>query len=84
VAPVQILCAMSTKISLCLINEALRHEDVWGSECIDPRILDLGTSWRYVVSLHPGRFIPRERAPGTYWIVGPQNRSGRDGDEKKS
>jgi hypothetical protein len=23
---------------------ALRHEDVWGSGCIDPRFLDLGTS----------------------------------------
>jgi hypothetical protein len=32
--------------SLCLTNQALRHEDVWGSECIDPRILNLGTSWR--------------------------------------
>jgi hypothetical protein len=27
--------------SLCLINEALRHEDVKGNGCIDPRILDL-------------------------------------------
>jgi hypothetical protein len=23
--------------SLCLINQALRHEGVWGSGCIDPR-----------------------------------------------
>jgi hypothetical protein len=34
------------KLSMCLINKALRHEDVWGSGCIDPRFLDLGTSWR--------------------------------------
>jgi hypothetical protein len=27
------------KLSLC-------HEDVWGSGCIDPRILDLDISWR--------------------------------------
>jgi hypothetical protein len=25
------------KLSLCLTNQALRHEDVWGSGCIDPR-----------------------------------------------
>jgi hypothetical protein len=24
----------------------VRHEGVWGSECIDPHFLDLGTSWR--------------------------------------
>jgi hypothetical protein len=28
------------------VPEALRHEDVWGSGCIDPSFLDLGTSWR--------------------------------------
>jgi hypothetical protein len=28
-----------------VLNQALRHEDVWGSGCIDPRFLDLGTSW---------------------------------------
>jgi hypothetical protein len=25
-------------------NQALRHEDMWGSGCIDPRFLDLGTN----------------------------------------
>jgi hypothetical protein len=34
------------KLSLCLTNSALRHEDVWGSGCTDPHFLDLGTSWR--------------------------------------
>jgi hypothetical protein len=34
------------KLSLCLTNQALRHEDVWRSGCIDPHFLDLGTSWR--------------------------------------
>jgi hypothetical protein len=34
------------KLSLCLINKALRHEGVRGSGCIDPHFLDLGTSWR--------------------------------------
>jgi hypothetical protein len=34
------------KISLCLTNFALRHEDVWGSGFVVPRFLDLDTSWR--------------------------------------
>jgi hypothetical protein len=34
------------KLSLCLTNLALRHESVWGSGCIDPHFLDLGTGWR--------------------------------------
>jgi hypothetical protein len=36
---------LQVKLSLCLIDKALRHEDVWGTGCIDPGILDLGTSW---------------------------------------
>jgi hypothetical protein len=28
---------------LCVDNEALRHEDVWGRGCVDPRILVLDT-----------------------------------------
>ncbi|PNF29877.1 hypothetical protein B7P43_G09531 [Cryptotermes secundus] len=34
------------KLSLCLTICALRHEGVWGSGCIEPRSLDLGSSWR--------------------------------------
>jgi hypothetical protein len=33
-------------------------------------LFDLGTKWRWAVSFTPGRFTPRERAPGTYWIGG--------------
>jgi hypothetical protein len=54
------------------------------SGCIDPRFLDLGTSWRLVVSCKAGRFTPVEKAPGTYWIggwVGP--RVGLDDVEKR-
>jgi hypothetical protein len=28
-------------LSLCLTNQALSHEDLWGNGCIDPRFLDL-------------------------------------------
>jgi hypothetical protein len=41
-----------------------------GNRGITPRILDLGTRWRWVVSFTAGRFIPREKAPGTHWIGG--------------
>jgi hypothetical protein len=37
---------VKVKFSLTLTNSALRHEDVWGSGYIDPRVLHLGTSWR--------------------------------------
>jgi hypothetical protein len=37
---------IKVKLSLCLTNYALRHGGVWGSGCIDPNFLDLGTSWR--------------------------------------
>jgi hypothetical protein len=34
------------KSSLCLTNKVLRHEHLWGSGCISPRFLDLGTIWK--------------------------------------
>jgi len=43
-----------------VFNEAPRHEDVWGSGGIAPRILKHGTRWRWVV-----RFTP-----GIHWIGG--------------
>jgi hypothetical protein len=70
-------------LSLCLTNKALHHEGVWGSGCIDPGFLDLGTWWRWVVSFTPQPLYPREKAPSTHWIggwVGP--RAGLDNVEK--
>jgi hypothetical protein len=46
------LWGKKVKLSLCLTNGTLRHEGVWGSGCIDPHFLDLGTSWIWVVSHH--------------------------------
>jgi hypothetical protein len=40
----------------------------YGSGCIDPHFLDLGTSWRWVVNFTPRPPYPRERAPDTHWI----------------
>jgi hypothetical protein len=56
------------KPSLCF-NWTLRHEGVLGEWGIVPCILDLGTRRRWLTS-RPGRFTPRERAPGTHWIGG--------------
>jgi hypothetical protein len=53
-----------------LLNEAPRHEGVWESGGIVPRILDLCTRWRWVVSFTPGCFTPSKRTPGTHWIGG--------------
>jgi hypothetical protein len=41
-----------------------------GSGGIAPRILDLGTRWRWVVSFTPQPLYPGERFPGTHWIGG--------------
>jgi hypothetical protein len=34
------------KLSLFLINQTLRHENVWESGCIDPHVLGHGTDWK--------------------------------------
>jgi hypothetical protein len=73
------------KLSLCLTNQALRHESVRRSGCIDPRILDLGTSWRLVVSFAPRPLYPRGKSPQyplNRSLGGPKKRSGLHGEEK--
>jgi hypothetical protein len=59
---------VKVKFSLCVTNWALGHEGVFESGCIDPRILDLDTSWRWVVSLTLRSRYPQERASGTHLI----------------
>jgi hypothetical protein len=70
------------KLSLCLTH--LRHEGVWGSGCVDPHFLDLGSSWRWVVSFTPRPLHRRGRTSRFSLdrrLGGPQNRSWRLGDE---
>jgi hypothetical protein len=68
------------KFYLCLTNYALCHEGAWGSGCIDPRFIDLGTSRRWVVSFTPLPLYPRGNSP---WYLldrrlgGLQRRSGQ-------
>jgi hypothetical protein len=64
------------KLFLCLTNYALRHEGVLGSGCF----LDIGTSWRCVISFTPRRFSPRRKSPRyplDMRLGGPQGRYGR-------
>jgi hypothetical protein len=54
-----------------------------GNGCIDPHFLDLGTSWRWVVSFTPRPLYPLERASGTHCIGGwVDPRGGLDSMEK--
>jgi hypothetical protein len=46
-----------------VINQTLRHEDVWGSRGISPRILYFATRWRQMVSLPLMPPYPRECSP---------------------
>jgi hypothetical protein len=59
----------------------------WGSGGVAPRILDLGSRWKWVVSFTPGRFIPQGKSPWYPFdrkLGGPQSQSGRGGEEKNS
>jgi hypothetical protein len=76
------------KIGLSLsLNWAPCHEGVLESGDIDPRILDLGTRWRWVVNFTPRPLYPWGRSP---WypldrrLGGPQSLSERGGEEKNS
>jgi hypothetical protein len=56
-----------------------------GTGHVDPRILDLGTIWRWVVSFTSWLLYPRgkrPRYPLHRSLGAPQNRSERSGDEK--
>jgi hypothetical protein len=65
---------VKVKLSLCL-----------GSGCIDPHFLDLGISWRWVVSFMPLPLYPWVKSPRYSLdrrLVGPQRWSGRHGEVK--
>jgi hypothetical protein len=62
----EFLRSKKVKLFLHLTNTALYRDGVWGNGCINPRILDLGTSWRSVASFTPRPLCPAgEGVPGT-------------------
>jgi hypothetical protein len=59
---------------------------LWWSGGIAPRILKLGTLWRWMVSFTPRPLYPQRNCtwyPLDRRLGGPQSRSGRGGEEKK-
>jgi hypothetical protein len=57
-------------LSLCLINQALRHKGLWVVGVEIQVFLNsalVGGEWS---ASRPGRFTPGEREPGTHWIGG--------------
>jgi hypothetical protein len=77
---------VKVKLSLCLTkHHAIRT--YWGSGGIAPRILDLGTRWRWVVSFTPQSLYPQGKStwyPLDRRMGGPQSHSGRGGEEVNS
>jgi hypothetical protein len=77
---------VKVKLSLCLTKHHAM-KTYWRSGGIAPRIRDLGTRWRWVVSFTPRPLYPQGNSP---WypldrsLGGPQSRSGRGGEEKNS
>jgi hypothetical protein len=69
-------------LSLCVTNQEVRHDDVWVSGCIDEHLLDLSTSWRWMVNFTPLPFYSRRkglRHPLDRRLGGPQSGSRRYG-----
>jgi hypothetical protein len=54
---------IKVNLPLCLTNYALLHEGLWGSGCIDPHFLHLGTTWRWVIIFMPLPLYPRTKSP---------------------
>jgi hypothetical protein len=74
------------KLSLCLT----KHHTLkayWGSGGIAPRILDLGTRWRWVASFTPWPLYPQGKSP---WypldrrLGGPQSHFGRGSSQENT
>jgi len=53
-----------------VLNLAPRHENVWASGGIAPRILRLGTRWKWVVGFTPRPLYSGKRAPAIQRIRG--------------
>jgi hypothetical protein len=76
---------VEVKFSLCVINQASCHEDVSGSESIDPLFLTSAPDGGQWSASRPFRFIPqgtRPRYPLDRRLGGVHSRSGRCGEEK--
>jgi hypothetical protein len=72
------------KLSLCLSNQALRHEDVWRSEGMDPLFLTSSLDGDEWSASRPDHFRSGEVVPVTLFIGGFMGPSaGLDATEKR-
>jgi hypothetical protein len=62
--------ARKIKLPLCWSNSAPRYEDVWWSGGLYPRIFNLGTTWRWVVSFTARPIYTRGKSPLNLLIGG--------------
>jgi hypothetical protein len=69
----------------CTLTEHCTMKAYWGSGCIAPRILNLDSRWRRVVSFTPRTLYPQGKSP---WcplgrrLGGSKSRSRRGGEER--
>jgi hypothetical protein len=71
----------------CALTKHHTMQTYWGSGCIAPRILDLRTTWKRVVSFTPRQLYPQGKStwyPLDRKLGGPQSRSGHGVEEKNS
>jgi len=45
-----------------LLNQAPRHEAVWGSGDTAPRVINIGTRWIWMVSFTPQLLYPQRKS----------------------
>jgi hypothetical protein len=84
---VNTIIQVTVKVNLFLcLTKHLAIKTYWRNRDIAPRILNLGTRWRWVVSFMPRPLYNRGKNP---WypldmrLGGPQSWSGRGGEDKK-
>jgi hypothetical protein len=84
------LITFKGKVVPVLLFFLTEHHDMkayWASGVIDPRILDLGTRWKWMDSFTPWLLYPQRKSP---WypldrrLGGSHSRSERGGEEKNS
>jgi hypothetical protein len=78
-----IVCSIDRVKIIPVLYHAMKT--YWGSGGTVPRILDVGTRWRWVVCFTPRPFYPQRKSPRyplDRRLGGLQSRSGRGGEEK--
>jgi len=70
-----------------VLNDAPQHGDVWGSGPVAPRLINIGTTWRWQVTFMPRPFYFQgicPRYPFGRKLCGSQSRYGHCSEEKNT